>query len=174
MPRIIDYNPKDGFAFQGDVAIVPVPAAITIATIDEIKPVAGRLILQHGEVTGHHHGISVDPSGRARAFRSQTQAAVSDPFAGASPDLQAAMKGKRRAAPKAGIARMYRDAAAAAAMVSSGILARADLCVGFLAVEGGPVVVTHDEHDGIRLPEGRYYIGRQVESVGADERVVQD
>jgi len=51
-------------------------------------------------------------------------------------------------------------------MVNRGILARADLAVGVLVVEGRPVVVSHEEHDGIRLPPGNYLIGRQVESVG--------
>ena len=55
--NIRDYDPTKGQAFQGDVAIVPVPKGIAISEHDEIKPVAGRLILQEGEVTGHHHAI---------------------------------------------------------------------------------------------------------------------
>lgn len=173
--NIRDYDPAAGQAFQGDVAIIPIPTGITIATDDEIKPAAGRLILQHGEVTGHHHSISIDPKpGRARAFRPETPTAVADPFAGASPELAKRLRSQARAERKTGIARMYRDLGAAQSMAAVGLLARTDLCVGFLLVEGGPVVVTHQEHDGIRLPAGRYYIGRQVESVGAEERQVQD
>jgi hypothetical protein len=36
------------------------------------------------------------------------------------------------------------------------------------------VVLSHEEHDGIRLPIGRYLIGRQIESAGADEHLVAD
>ena len=53
-------------------------------------------------------------------------------------------------------------------------LTRADLAVAVLIVENGPMVVSHQEHDGIRLPAGNYLIGRQIESAGAEERVVED
>ncbi len=69
---------------------------------------------------------------------------------------------------------MYRDERAVAAMVSKGIITRSDLAVALLVIEGGPMSVTHEEHDGIRLPVGRYLIGRQIESAGAEERVVAD
>jgi len=190
---IRDYDPKLGQAFQGDVAIVPVPNGIAIATTDEIRPAGGRLILQEGEVTGHHHQITLDPSqGRAANFR-PADAALADPLAAASPELrrrlagggrkqaapgsaQSAARGQARTAPegRTGKARMYRDPAAAQAMVEAGLLERGDLCVGFLVVEDGAVIVRHEEHDGLRLPAGRYYVGRQVESVGAEERAVQD
>ena len=49
---------RAGMAFQGDVSIIPVPADGGIDRSDEIKPVDGRLILQEGEVTGHHHAIA--------------------------------------------------------------------------------------------------------------------
>lgn len=171
--EIRDFDPAAGMAFQGDVAIIPVPDGIGISEADEIAPVAGRLILQAGEVTGHHHAITVDPSqGRSSNFRRETAAMadVVDPFAGASPVLHRRLSGKR----KAMTARMFRDRSAADAMIKKGILTRSDLCVGFLKVEGGPAVVRHEEHAGIRLPMGSYYVGRQVESAGAEERRVAD
>lgn len=169
--NVLEWNPQEGGAFQGDVAILPVPAGIAIATIDEIKPVDGRLILQEGEVTGHHHAVSVDPTfGREKHFR-PADAAVADPFAAASPALRKRLSGGT--APKVSV-RMFRDQAAARAMVTATILERADLCVGFLVVEGEAAVVRHQEHDAISIPVGRYYVGRQVESVGADERSVAD
>lgn len=158
---IRDYDPASGQAFQGDVSIVPVPPklATALSTVDEIKPVAGRLILQEGEVTGHHHAVYFRDDGLAR----HTEAA--DLTAGA---LAAA------AITKAGSAHLYRDQALASLMVSKGPLARADLVVGFLHVEGAPIVIRHEEHDGIRVPPGLYCIGRQVESAGAEERRVAD
>ena len=158
---IREWNPVEGMAFQGDVAIVPVPAGIEICTLDEISPVDGRLILQEGEVTGHHHAIW-----QPVMFRDD---ALARPEAVKTADTKLAEHFG-----KVGTARMFRDLSAAQAMVSAGILDRADLCVGFLCVEGSPVTIQHEEHDAIRVPPGDYYVGRQVESAGADERVVTD
>jgi len=165
-----DYDPSQGYAFQGDISIVPVPDTIAIATTDEIAPVAGRLILQEGEVTGHHHAIRLPQPVRFRDDGAGAGSGASPRIDTADPVLAAAFA----AQPKVGTARMYRDQRAAEAMVRAGVLTRPDLVVGFLHVQGGPVTVTHEEHDGIRLPEGRYAIGRQVESAGAEERMVQD
>ena len=148
-----------GVAAQGDVILIPLSKGLALDRTNEINPVDGRLILQHGELTGHHHGITVP------GFRSQPVMFRDDALA----------RDLAQAAPVAtGTARMYRDDKLARSMVGKGILARADLCVGFLEVTEGPVVVTHEEHDGIRLPIGLYYVGRQVESAGAEERMVAD
>src|ERR1700737_1207787 len=56
---IRNYNPSEGQAFQGDVSIIPIPAGISISVLEEISPVKGRLILQEGEVSGHHHAIEL-------------------------------------------------------------------------------------------------------------------
>jgi hypothetical protein len=40
---------------QGDVLLVRIKSAIPDST--PIKPENGRLILAHGEVTGHHHSV---------------------------------------------------------------------------------------------------------------------
>lgn len=163
--KIRDYDPAAGCAFQGDVAIVPIPADISIMTGDEIKPVAGRLILQEGEVTGHHHAIAIS----RRQFRQATPAA--------NPDLQIRDTRLRKAfagGAKIGSARLYRDPRAIEEMRRRGILDRTDLAIGCLVIEGGSAVVRHEEHDGARLPAGNYYVGRQVESVGAEERMVAD
>lgn len=173
MNHIRDFDPAKGQAFQGDVAIVAVPSGIEIAETDEMAPVDGRLILQEGEVTGHHHAIILGME-RSKGFRTAAaEMSYTDAIGGASPDLRTKLGPKARA-PRTGTARMFRDTTAANAMVAAKILDRADLCVGFLSVEGGSVVVRHEEHDGIRLPAGKYYVGRQVESVGAEERRVAD
>jgi hypothetical protein len=91
-------------------------------------------------------------------------------LAARDPKLRKALGGMA----KATTARMYRDPAVANEMVRRRILTRADLAIGCLVIEGSPMTVTHEEHDGIRLPEGRYLIGRQVESAGAEERIVAD
>jgi len=167
MTKIHDFDPKQGQAFQGDVAIIPIPAEVAIDRSDEIAPVDGRLILQEGEVTGHHHAIHL----RVRGFRPD-RPIVGDPvLATRSSKLRRAFGGKPAQMPAA---RMFGDPAAVQELVRRGILARADLAVGCLVVEGGTMTVTHEEHDGIRLPAGSYYVGRQVESAGAEERRVED
>lgn len=166
--QIRNYDPSQGQAFQGDVAIIPIPAGIQINIADEIKPVDGRLIIQEGELTGHHHAIAMP---RERKFAPDAKRSVDAALQTSSPALRKHFGGSKK---PAGTARLYRDPAAAGAMVSRGLLTRTDLAVGCLVVEGGPVELGHDEHDSIRLPEGNYLIGRQVESVGAEERRVAD
>lgn len=164
---IRDFDPSEGQAFQGDVAIVPIPDSVAVSTAHEIAPINGRLILQEGEVSGHHHAITLDraqtapadPKVRPRKTSRSAERLMADALAG------------RIVVPTA---RMYRDDAAVQELVRRCILTRADLAIGILVVEGGPMVVTHEEHDGIRLPVGRFYVGRQVESAGAEQRVVQD
>ena len=163
---IRDYDPSQGQAFQGDVSIIPIPADITLSTIDEIKPVDGRLILQEGEVTGHHHAV------RLRNFRPATEPVGDPSVATRSPRLRKAFGGKKTN--NIGEAHLYRDAAVPREMQRRGILTRSDLAIATLVVEGNPVVIGHDEHDGIRVPPGRYLIGRQIESAGAEERIVAD
>jgi hypothetical protein len=167
--NIRDYDPVLGQAFQGDVSITPVPADIPLATDDEIKPIDGRLIIQEGEVTHHHHAIRLE-----RHFRDDTRVLGDPTVMPRSAKLRKALGGKVKGEVRVAHARMFRDAGVANEMVRRGILTRADLAIATLVVEHGPVTVTHEEHDGIRVPPGRYLIGRQIESAGAEERVVQD
>lgn len=163
-----NYDPSQGQAFQGDVSIVPLPAGITISTADEIKPIDGRLIIQEGEATGHHHAITLP---RERSFR-PTQRPGDMALQTQSPKLRQAFGGGKRI--EVGSARLYRDPAVANAMVQRGLLTRTDLAVAVLVVEGAPVTISHEEHDGISVPPGSYLVGRQIESAGAEERVVAD
>lgn len=164
--KVRDYDPRSGQCFQGDVAILPVPPDIHVSTNDEILPEAGRLILLHGEVSGHAHAIAMP---RKRQFRQP--AAVADPvLTTRDTRLRKAFAGK----PAVGTARLFRDPKAIEALRHKGLLTRVDLAIGLLIVEGGPVTVTHEEHAGIRLPVGNYYVGGQIESAGAEERKVVD
>jgi hypothetical protein len=155
MSNVRDYDHAKGQAFQGDVCIFRLPDALAakLSRIDQVEPVEGRLILQAGEFSGHHHAIKLP---QPVMFH------------------DGALAQQLEAKTKPATARMFRDAALASALISDGALTRADLCVGFLEIEGGAMTVNHEEHDGIRLPEGIYYCGRQVESAGAEERVVAD
>ena len=184
---IHDYDPAKGLAFQGDVSIIPIPKNIKIDRSDEITPVNGRLILQEGEVSGHHHAITlmerssphdkiIEEAKKQRseklATSSGTEHAVIDGVYTATIDilLKDAQAGKI-AVPTA---RLYRDPAAVEAMRVAGIITRVDLAVAVLVVETGPMCLSHEEHDTIRIPPGEYLIGRQIESAGAEERVIAD
>lgn len=155
--RIVDWNPADGQCFQGDVVLMALPDGMALDTSDEMAPHNGRLILAAGEMTGHHHAIGLRA---ATMFHDEA--------------LARSMEAAAAPKPAAGPARMYRDANAANALREAGHITRTDLCLGFLTVEGAPVVLRHEEHDGIRIPPGRYYVGAQIESAGAEERRVID
>jgi hypothetical protein len=161
MIHIRDFDPTQGQAFQGDILILPVPTKLakTLSRSLKIPPREGRLILAEGEITGHHHAIALP------GFRSQPVMFRDD---GLARDMSLAQ------GIPVGTAAMYRDSKLAEQMVRAGPLTRSDLVVGFLVIEGAPMVVTHEEHDGIRLPVGVYLIGNQVESVRAEERRVAD
>lgn len=168
--RIRDFDPAKGQAFQGDVSIIPIPDDLAVSTKEEIAPTDGKLILQEGELTGHHHHIAV----RERKFR-PANAAKADPVLHTRDTrLRRAFGGRKRADEQAPSAKLFRDPKVAAEMQRRGLLTRTDLAVGCLVIEGGPMVVTHQEHDGIRLPAGSYLVGRQIESAGAEERAVAD
>lgn len=171
--RILDFDPTVGQAFQGDVSIIPIPAGISISRADEVKPIDGKLILQEGEMTGHHHHVALLDRPRADAKLAATlkmPASTKRTKRAVEGLLGDALSGKI-AVPTA---KLYRDRSVAEAMVLQGIMTRADLAVAVLIVENGPMVVSHQEHDGIRLPVGSYLIGRQIESAGAEERIVAD
>jgi hypothetical protein len=144
-----DYDSRQGQAFQGDIAIIPMPADIEIATSDEIAPSEGRLTIHTGELSGHHHAI--DLFEHAAHFRDGglAHAPESEAMTTARPAQRAT-------------ARFYRARWSAHGMVSRGVLTRDDLAIGYLVVEGDPVVLTHEEHDGIRIPCGRYLVVRQT------------
>ena len=158
--RMHDYDPREGQAFQGDIAFIPIPHDIPINRHDELPPVAGRLILQEGELTGHHHAIDV----ACEIWRLYEDDVTATPSQSAG----------REPTPPAGRARLYRDPSVARTMMRRGLLTRTDLAIGCLVVEGAPVVVGHEEHDGIRIPVGRYLVGRQVETVDLRQQLVAD
>lgn len=150
-----NWDPAKGDMQQGDVEIFPIPDAIKLDTSDEIAPRGHHLILAEGEVTGHHHGIKL-PQPVMLHDEALARAAV------AKTPLPAAT------------AKLYRDPRAVDALVRAGEITHGRLNIGFLVIEGGPVVLRHDEHEAVRIPPGRYYVGGQSEWDAAEERRVQD
>lgn len=158
--NIRDWNPDDGDAYQGDIILFRIPDSIRINTNAEIHPRDGRLTIAEGELTGHHHAITLfreDGSGGGLATISRAE---SDAM------LASAL------APTPGTARLYRDDGAIEKLIKRGELTTAVLAIGILVVDGSPVILSHDEHDAIRIPVGRYYVGGQQEfDAGAMRRV---
>lgn len=176
--QIRDYDPRQGDFLQGDICFFPIPECLKLsADAVEIAPINGRLIIQEGEATGHHHAVDLP---RQRRFKPERS--IGDPVLNTvSPRLRKAF-GSVKAI---GTARLYRDPAAIEQLRQMGELTRVDLAIGIFVVERAAVVVGHQEHDGGRFPHtwtddsgarrtGRFYVGRQVESAGAEERVVTD
>lgn len=162
-----NYDPTEGQAFQGDVAIIPVPAGVEISFAHEIKAINGKLILQEGELTGHHHHIAL----RERNFR-PTGADKVDPVLHVRDTTLRKKFGSARkmkvtdlatAIDQSVDAKMYRDPAAVQKMASMlvkapngemvPVLTRPDLCVGFLIIPSDEIV-GHQEHDSIKLLGG--------------------
>jgi hypothetical protein len=154
---IIDFDPTKRGAFQGDLAIFKL-------TDEEASKLSGRPIkrsetgdmrLLEGEVSGHHHTIMSKTWGLNQpvSFRDDALARASE------------------AETLHGSAVLYEDPELLSTLPW---LRRRDLAIGLLKIEGGPVVLGHPEHDAIRLPVGTFYVGRQIESAGAEERVVAD
>jgi len=163
--QVHDYSGK-GVARQGDVVFFKIPSDVVVAEVNEIQPIQNKLVVLEGEMTGHHHHFEVmeRPVEATKSALQKTNKLVEDLMHGAS----------QVTAP---IVRMFKDEKAVQELVKKGILTRTDLFLGFLQVEGGGdvgAVLKHQEHDGIRFKSGIYYVGRQIESAGAEERVVRD
>ena len=165
--RIVDFMSVNGSqAFQGDVSIVPVPAKFNLSKAQEIDPKGAMLILAEGEGFGNFHALVLDrPAQKFDAVE----------------DLMADALAGKIAIPTA---RLFQDDALLNLMISKGPLTEnaRSLSVGFLSVENGPMVIQHikadgtptGEHAGIRIPQGMYWVGRQIESAGAELRRVVD
>lgn len=150
------WSPAKGDALQGDVCLFRLPDTIKVDTSDEIAPKDHRLILAEGEITGHHHAIWLRHPPvmfRDDGLAREAEVASSVPTA---------------------TARLYRDPKAINALVGAGELTTAALAIGILVVEGDFMTLTHDEHDAIRIPPGRYYVGGQQEWDAAQVRRVAD
>ncbi len=110
--------------------------------------------LLEGEVTGHHHTIEAySESDIARMVKDRLTETK---------------------------ATLYHDDALIEQMIEAGIAdpdnpdRLRQLAIGFLEVTAPAVPLTHPEHDAITLFSGVYYVGRQIESAGAEERIVAD
>lgn len=161
---IIDWN-GDNDCCQGDVLLFRIPDSIKLDTSDEIAPRDNKLILAEGEVTGHHHAIWFAPT----MFR-----ANEGDGGGIDTSAMISKATKKNTRDQAGTAKLYRDPAAIRALVAARELTTDRLAIGILVIERAPMVLRHDEHDAIRIPVGRYYVGGQMEWDAGEARRVAD
>jgi hypothetical protein len=152
--KIIDWNPDKGDCYQGDICLFRIPKNIKVNKSAEINKRDNRLILAEGEVTGHHHSIWLryEPTmfrddGLAKAMMTMDSNAV---------------------------ASLFSDPDAISKLVQAGELTGPDLAIGILSIEGGSMLLEHNEHDAIRIPPGNYYVGNQREWDSAQARKVLD
>lgn len=129
-----------GQKFQGDICFFKLDKRKKLSSIAaRIDKDGHNMIIQEGEMTGHHHMIQpvmFRDDGLARELESQV---ISKASLFSDPDLLNKL-------------------------VKEGTITDKNLCIGFLKVTGKPAKVEHQEHDPVMLDEGLYYVGRQRES----------
>lgn len=152
--KIATWDPNKGDCYQGDICLFRIPDSIKIDKSVEINKKDNRLILAEGEVTGHHHSIWLryEPA----MFRDD------------------AIAREMMTMESNAVASLFSDPKAIANLVKAGELTSAELAIGILSVEGGTMLLTHNEHDAIRIPPGNYYVGNQREWDAAQARKVAD
>ncbi len=166
--RPVFWNPEEGQAFQGDIVLMKLPEEIVVARYRVlVPPTEARVVLQEGELTGHLHRIA--NGGGLTFFRDDGLARDLPPADAVEPCAS-----RREEKPRTGRAGLYEDFVALQQMIDSGLLRRGLCSIGFLVVEGGPVVLEHEEHAPILIPAGAYYVGGQQEFDAASVKRVCD
>jgi hypothetical protein len=162
MKRLQDFE----IAFQGDIWMMKLPDNYVQSNEmeHEIGLINGKLILQEGEMTGHHHHIDVMERPATKSFNESWWEEFDDP-------TLRDIFGQERPAFSA---KLFAASKVANKLVSDQKLMRPDLTTGLLIIENGPAKVQHQEHDFIGLMPGKYVVGRQLESVAGEERRVAD
>jgi hypothetical protein len=165
--------------FQGDISITRLPDDMKVVKDGEIEAWQGKLILQEGELTGHHHHIDVldrpvnkdafSEDGEEKSFENIRD--TEDWALEFNDPSLTEIFGKKR--PKT-VSKLFKASKLGDQLVQAGILERGDLITSYLEIENGPAKVSHQEHRSITLLPGKYAIGRQIESVAGEERRVTD
>jgi len=154
--------------FQGDVWLMKLPDTMKV-DLESPIPNNGRLILQEGEMTGHHHYVDSAIMERP-ADLPPMDADVDFDEVFKDPSLKKMFSSKRKEA----TAKFYTASKLAEQLVKDQVLVRSDLVVGMLEVTNGPMNLYHQEHGSLPLSPGKYIVGRQIESVAGEERRVAD
>jgi hypothetical protein len=147
---------------QGDINFVPLEAfnksASDVSRASVLRTTDQRLLIQEGEITGHHHGIWFMPrpvylrdDAMAHALADQAETVIT--------------------------ARLYSDDKLVAALkldpgapVVGFLVAETDVTIRHASEGGTPT----NEHADIKLPAGGYLVTGKREWTAGDERRVQD
>jgi hypothetical protein len=146
--KVVEWDPNKGVACQGDVVLVRLPDHFQTRNLFEVPPGAAGLILQEGEASGHMHAI-INP---------QPAMLHDEALARSLPTSEK----KDEPSKKSASARFYNTLETEQFAALGRGCEKAAL--GVLHVEGGSVKLQHPEHDTIQIPEGRYYVGGQLEA----------
>lgn len=158
---------------QGDVNFYPLSAfgktAVDLDTSNLLRTTEKRLLIQEGEITGHHHGVWFVP--KPTMYAETGHGGASHAAAATEAVLSRAVRGEL--AP----ARLYDDPK----LTESLGLDRNAPVIGFLVCDED-VVIKHasengtptNEHADIRLPRDVYLVTGKREWFAGDERRVAD
>jgi len=148
--------------FQGDIGFVPLKAfGKSAADVKRDKPLRTtdkRLLIQEGEITGHHHGVWFVPQpvylrddALARSYADQSETIITARLFD-DPSMTQTL-GLDRGAPVLGY-----------------LVAETDVVIRHASEAGTPT----GEHDDLALPSGAYLVVGKREWTAGDERRVQD
>jgi hypothetical protein len=158
---------------QGDINFYPLEAfgkkAADINRSEIIRTTDKRLLIQEGEITGHHHGCWFLPK---PAYLKEDGAGHGGNSAAITDDVL-----RRAASGELAPARLYRDEA----LLSTLKLDATAPVIGFLVADES-VTIRHASEDGhptmehadISLPAGGYLVTGKREWTAGDERRVED
>lgn len=161
---------------QGDINFYPLElfstSAADVKRDNQLRAHAKRLLIQEGEITGHHHGVWFDDVMDRPA---QVAPDAVEDLSAAKPIVDGLMA--RLVAGQLASARLYQDDELLKALK----LDAGAPVVGFLICDE-PVTIRHaseagtptHEHADIKLPAGGYLVTGKREWTAGDERRVQD
>lgn len=136
---------------QGDVLITPISARPEEHHIGEVLVEGKRIVLAHGEVTGHAHAIYPD---RDIQEGLQFDAPAANDQEYPEPALEPATQYKLKCSP--------------------GVYIRTLLREGTYLEVRTRCLLRHEEHQAILLPPGHYIVLRQAEQIDGLWRAVAD
>lgn len=147
---------------QGDINFIALEAfGKSVANVKrdkKLRATEGRLLIQEGEITGHHHGVWFVPQpvhlrddGLARALADEALVAITAQLF--EDNELAGSLGLEAGAPVIGF-----------------LVADTDVTIRHATADGKPT----GEHGDVRLPKGGYLVTGKREWTAGDERRVQD
>ena len=162
--------------YQGDITFIPLEefgfTATDVSRDNRLRAHDNRLLIQEGEITGHHHGVWFVP----KPVYLRDDALAHADAKQMTHDVLA-----RASAGEFAPAKLYRDDALIVKIVKSGALDAAAPVIGFLIADED-VTIRHassegaptNEHSDVRVSRGGHVVLGKREFTAGDIRRVQD